>query len=142
METHILHRRGYRLTPQRYLILRVLEQAQEHLSAAQILQRVHQENPYLTLPTVYRTLELLKDLGVVLENHFSPEQATYEARQGATHQHLFCRRCQAVLHLKTLPIAPLPEEIEQTQHFHDVVVTVAAVGYCDACWQTMQKGAS
>ncbi len=138
MESSVLQQHGYRLTPQRYLILSVLEQAQEHLSAAQILQRVQEQNPQITLPTVYRTLDLLKELELVLESHLTPEQATYEARQGRAHHHLFCRGCQSVIHMDTSMLGMVHEEIEQQYHFHGVMVSLSAVGYCENCWQTLK----
>lgn len=138
METSILHQHGYRLTPQRYLILRVLEQAQEHLSATQILQHAQEQNPQITLPTIYRTLDLLKELGVVFENHLTPEQATYEVLQGRAHHHLFCQGCQSVIHMDASMLGMMHAEIEQQFHFHGVMVSLSAVGYCESCWRALK----
>ncbi|MBV9616750.1 MAG: transcriptional repressor, partial [Ktedonobacteraceae bacterium] len=65
----LLRKRGYRLTPQRYMILSVIQEANEHLSIEQITERVQMRNPYVSLSTVYRTLELLKKLDLIQENH-------------------------------------------------------------------------
>jgi Fe2+ or Zn2+ uptake regulation protein len=138
MESALLHQHGYRLTPQRYVILRLLEQTQEHLSAAQILQQAQAQNPQITLPTVYRTLDLLKELGLVIENHLTPEQATYEARQGRAHHHLLCQGCQSVIHLDANLLGALHEEIEQHYHYHGVMISLSAVGYCAHCSQALK----
>src|SRR5436190_23427400 len=87
----MLRKRGYRLTPQRYMILSVIQEADGHLSIDQIKERVQQRNPYVSLSTVYRTLELLKELGLVRENYLAGEQPHYEAMEGHAHHHLVCR---------------------------------------------------
>ena len=70
----MLRKRGYRLTPQRFMILSVIQEAEEHLSIDQITERVQERNPYVSLSTIYRTLELLRELGLVRENHLPGEQ--------------------------------------------------------------------
>ena len=94
-----LRKRGYRLTPQRYMILSVIQEAEAHLSIDQIAERVQQRNPTVSLSTIYRTLELLKELGLVRENHLPDEQPHYEAAEGYAHHHLVCRNCRAIIHL-------------------------------------------
>ena len=89
-----LRKRGYRLTPQRHMILSVIQEADGddgHLSIDQIMERVQLRNPYVSLSTVYRTLELLRELGLVRENHLPGEQPHYEAAEGTAHHHLVCR---------------------------------------------------
>ena len=61
-----LHQHGYRLTPQRYVIFQVIQQARSHLTLEQIVEQVHVQNPCVTLSTIYRTLDLLKELEVEL----------------------------------------------------------------------------
>jgi len=78
----LLRKLGYRLTPQRYMILSVIQEASEHLTIDQITERVQQRNPYVSLSTVYRTLELLKKLDLIRENRLSGEQSYYEAADG------------------------------------------------------------
>lgn len=138
MESRVLHEHGYRLTPQRYLILQVLEQAQEHLSAAQILQHAQEHNPQITLPTVYRTLDLLKELGLVLESHLSGDQGMYEALHGRAHHHLFCQRCQSVTHMDPALLGTLPEQVEEQFHFYAVRLSLSVEGYCEPCWQALK----
>src|SRR5437588_4076494 len=89
----MLRKRGYRLTPQRHMILSVIQEADGHLSIDQITQRVQERNPYVSLSTVYRTLELLRELGLVREVHLPGEQPHYEAVEGTAHHHLVCGRC-------------------------------------------------
>lgn len=137
-----LRQRGYRLTPQRHLILSVIQEADEHLSIDQIVERVQARNPYVSLSTVYRTLELLRELGLVRENHLSGEQPRYEAAGGTAHHHLVCRRCRAVIHLDNALLGDLHEKLQEQYHFQNITLDLVAAGYCPACWQIIQQGIS
>src|SRR6266704_6561063 len=94
----LLRKQGYRLTPQRHMILSVIQEAKDHLSIDQIAKQVQQRNPYVSLSTIYRTLELLTRLGLVRESHLPGEQQHYEAAEGQAHHHLVCRRCRMTIH--------------------------------------------
>src|ERR1700694_382839 len=132
-----LRKRGYRLTPQRYMILSVIQEAGEHLSVDQITERVQKRNPYVSLSTIYRTLELLRELGLVRENRLPGEQPHFEAAEGMAHHHLVCRQCRAIIHLDATLLGSLHEQLQQQYHFHDVTLDLMAVGYCQACWQAI-----
>src|SRR5207237_8983419 len=107
----LLRKRGYRLTPQRHMILSVIQEADGHLSIDQITERVQERNPYVSLSTVYRTLELLPELGLVREVHLPGEQPHYEPVEGTAHHHLVCRRCRAVIHLDDTLLSILNEKL-------------------------------
>ena len=138
----MLRKRGYRLTPQRYMILSVIQEAEEHLSIDQITERVQKLNPYVSLSTIYRTLELLKELGLVRENHLSGEQPHYEAAEGKDHHHLVCRNCRAIIHLDNTLLGNLNELLQEQFHFHNVTLDLVAAGYCDSCWKVIQRESS
>ena len=135
----LLRKRGYRLTPQRHMILSVIQEACEHLSIEQITERVQQRNPYVSLSTIYRTLELLRELGLVRENHFLGEQTRYEAITGEAHHHLVCRRCRATIHLDDTLLGNLHEQLQEQYKFHHLTLDLVVAGYCDACWQLIQQ---
>lgn len=137
----LLRKRGYRLTPQRHMILSVIQEAHEHLSIDQIAERVQQRNPYVSLSTIYRTLELLRELGLVRENHFLGEQPRYEAVAGEAHHHLVCRRCRATIHLDEALLGNLHEQLQAQYKYHHLTLDLVAAGYCDACWQLLQQEA-
>jgi Fur family ferric uptake transcriptional regulator len=137
-----LRKRGYRLTPQRHMILSVIQEADGddgHLSIDQIMERVQLRNPYVSLSTVYRTLELLRELGLVRENHLPGEQPHYEAAEGTAHHHLVCRGCRAVIHLDDTLLGNLHESLQNQYHFHGLTLDLVAAGYCDTCWKTLQN---
>lgn len=136
----ILRKRGYRLTPQRHMILSVIQEANEHLSIEQISERVQQRNPYVSLSTIYRTLELLRELGLVRESHLFGEQPHYEAVGSQAHHHLICRRCHVTIHLDDALLGNLHEQLQTQYHFYQMTLDLVAAGYCDTCWQLIQKG--
>ncbi len=133
----MLRKRGYRLTPQRHMILSVIQEADGHLSIDQITQRVQEHNPNVSLSTVYRTLELLRELGLVREVHLPGEQPHYEALEGNANHHLVCRRCRTVIHLDDTLLGDLNEKLQNQYHFHSLTLDLVAAGYCDACWKAL-----
>jgi Fe2+ or Zn2+ uptake regulation protein len=134
-----LRKRGYRLTPQRFMILSVIQEAEEHLSIDQITDRVQKRNPYVSLSTIYRTLELLRELGLVRENHLPGEQPHYEAAEGKAHHHLVCRNCRAIIHLDNSLLGNLNEQLQEQYHFYNLTLDLVASGYCDSCWKSIQR---
>src|SRR6266849_968741 len=135
----LLRKRGYRLTPQRYMILSVIQEAEQHLNIEQILERVQKRNPYVSLSTIYRTLELLRELGLVRENNLPGEQPHYEAAEGQAHHHLVCRHCRAIIHLDESLLGNLNEQLQEQYSYHGLTLDLVAAGYCDNCWQAMQQ---
>ncbi len=130
-----LHHRGYRLTPQRHLVLQLLQESNNHLSIEQLFHQVKQRYPNVSLSTIYRTLDLLKELKFVRETLFPGEQIKYELFSEETHHHLICQRCQATIHLTHPLQEDLLSAIQTEHHFHQVKMDVMSIGYCDSCWQ-------
>ena len=135
----LLRQQGYRLTPQRHMILSVIQEADDHLSIDQIAEHVQQRNPYVSLSTIYRTLELLLKLGLIRENHLPGEQPHYEAAKGHAHHHLTCRNCHATIHLDETLLGDLHERLQDQYHFHNLTLDLVAAGYCSTCWRSMQE---
>jgi Fe2+ or Zn2+ uptake regulation protein len=136
----LLRKRGHRLTPQRFMIMSVIQEATEHLSVEQIAERVQERNPYVSLSTVYRTLELLRELGLVRENRLPGEQPRYEIAEGKAHHHLVCRSCRAITHLDEELLGNLHEKLQKDHHFYGLTLDLVASGYCSTCWSKMQRG--
>lgn len=135
----LLRKRGYRLTPQRHMILSVIQEANKHLSVEQITERVQQYNPHVSLSTVYRTLELLKTLDLIRESHLPGEPPYYETAEGYAHHHLVCRRCHTTIHLDETLLGDLHEKLQAKYHFHNLTLDLMAVGYCSQCWQSIHQ---
>ncbi len=88
-----LRSRGLRLTPQRLLILELLERSSGHIAPEDIYQQVLQRYPMINRSTVYRTLDVLEDLGLVRHGHVEEGVARYHLAGESHHLHLICHRC-------------------------------------------------
>jgi Fe2+ or Zn2+ uptake regulation protein len=91
----LLRARGQRVTPQRLVIHRVLRERDQHVTADEVLAAVDDVLPGVSLPTIYATLELFEEVGVVRRVASGGGAAVYDTRVGE-HHHLVCRRCGGV----------------------------------------------
>jgi Fe2+ or Zn2+ uptake regulation protein len=134
-----LRQRGYRMTPQRHMLLWVLQEAEGHLRIEQVVGRLRQVYPAMPLSTISRTFELLRDVGLVRENYLPGEGHTFEAVGETTHQHLLCRNCKTVLHphMDDDALSKYREQVEQHQHSSHVVFDMLVRGYCGQCWRVI-----
>ena len=88
---------GYRLTPQRVALLRILATEDSHPSASQLYDRLKSQFPTTSPATVYKTLNLLKDVDEVLELGFSDDDNRYDGTKPYPHPHLVCIRCRKIV---------------------------------------------
>jgi Fur family ferric uptake transcriptional regulator len=129
-----LRRGGHRLTAQRYLVLRVLEQAGHHLSAEEICQQIQRVYPTMSLSTVYRTMDLLVRLGLVREARLGGERRVYElAGTAGEHCHLICRECGAIGHPTPVDLQPLREQLAAQTGYAEVALDLLVTGLCPRC---------
>ncbi|HEX7739581.1 MAG TPA: Fur family transcriptional regulator [Marmoricola sp.] len=91
-----LRESGHRLTPQRELVLRAVETL-GHATPDEVYAEVRKHSESINLSTIYRTLELLDDIGLIHHAHLSDRAPTYHSAGGHEHVHLVCRRCHAVI---------------------------------------------
>ena len=99
---------GYRLTPQRELILAAVDRL-GHATPDEVLAEVHQHSSAINASTVYRTLEVLEDLGLVHHAHLSDRAPTYHSATDHEHFHLVCRNCQRVVSVGPDVLQPLAD---------------------------------
>ncbi|MBV9342584.1 MAG: transcriptional repressor [Acidobacteria bacterium] len=128
--------RGVRLTHQRRTILGVVENASQHLDAAQILRQARRLDPGIDRVTVYRTLKLLKRYGLIDEldlMHMQGEKHYYERRPQRDHIHMACLRCGNIFEFESDLFDRLKREIERDCRFHIVVSRLEVGGYCTQC---------
>ena len=124
---------GYRLTPQRMMILDIIYGSQGHVSAEEIHQRVREQYPFVDISTVYRTLNLLKKLRLISETDLGGGSARYERLERGRHHHLVCRRCAASFALEHSLLAPLEERLQQKYGFAADLDHFAIFGLCAKC---------
>src|SRR5436190_12773303 len=127
---------GLRLTKQRRLIFSILESAQTHLNAKQILELAQQNEPSIDQVTIYRNLALLKRLGLVDELdllHLQGDQHYYEARQTRAHSHVACLRCGKVFEFYTPAMKQINRELQKECGFAVSFSRIEIGGYCADC---------
>ena len=124
---------GLRITSQRALILEIIRQGEGHLDADEVYRRAREQRPRLSLSTVYRTLQALKNLGLVEEVHFDEAHHHYEMKPLTEHHHLVCLSCGRVVEFK-YPLARLVRRnVREAKDFQITGSEVRMTGYCPAC---------
>ena len=126
-----LRRVGQRVTPQRLVILSALRPG-EHLSADEVFARVEPLLPGVNRSTVYRTLELFRDLGLVSMTDLGSGARQFELLDDL-HHHLICHRCGAILELDDALVDPLRDGIRARYGFAPAIDHLAIFGFCAAC---------
>lgn len=127
-----LRAQGYRLTPQRLLILDAIKDA-GHLTAEEILRHVQEAYPTINAATVYRTLQWLKDAGLVAETDLGDECRVYEFIAGHPHHHLTCLECGARIELPDDLLDELRARVAAQYDFILRAEHVGLFGYCAGC---------
>lgn len=130
-----LHKSGRRMTPQRALILQVLEESEFHMDADDIWDRARQLDENINLATVYRTLIVLKEMGMVDLRYFARDhkREVYEPTSKPEHYHFTCTKCGKITEFSTNRIAQMRSHL---QNEVGVVLTHTCVcleGYCHRC---------
>jgi Fe2+ or Zn2+ uptake regulation protein len=124
---------GRRLTSQRRLVLDVVKRSDEHLEADAIHDRAKRRAPGLSLATVYRTLALLKEMGLVEEHRLGEGHSHYEAVQEEPHYHFTCRRCGKVIEFDTPLVAEIRRELCDREGVQVTQSHLYFIGYCTDC---------
>jgi Fur family ferric uptake transcriptional regulator len=128
--------RGVRLTRQRKILLDLLDKTGLHLDAERLYQLAKEKDPKLNRVTVYRTLKLLKEGGLVDEldlMHQKGEQHYYETRRKQEHAHIICLGCGKVEEFFGEPLQRLRKQIETHFGFQIVLARTEVGGYCSHC---------
>lgn len=134
--------RGIRLTAQRRALIETIQEATTHLDAASLLNLARERDPNIDRATVYRTIELLKRLGMIDEldlMHLSGEKHYYEVKTRKDHLHLACFECGEIVEFTSPTFERLKQEISATNDFEIQVIRLEVGGLCRAC-TAKQKG--
>jgi Fur family ferric uptake transcriptional regulator len=127
-----LKKRGHRMTPQRRAIVTELMSSRGHIAPQVVAQRVRRRVPGVNASTVYRTLDLLEELGVVTHAHLE-SGAEYHRAFEHDHVHLTCARCGTTESLSEEETRPLKDVIVRHQGFLPDFTHFAISGLCARC---------
>jgi Fur family ferric uptake transcriptional regulator len=128
-----LRSRGYKLTQQRVAVLKVVYEAGEHLTPAQVYGRAGEMCSSLGLTTVYRTLELLLELGFVSRVHLDEGCHAYALVRERGGHHLVCQACHRVVDFPCRGLTELIEEATEGTGFRVESHFLELVGLCSDC---------
>jgi Fur family peroxide stress response transcriptional regulator len=125
--------KGRPVTSQRKLLLDIIKKAGGHISAKELYRRASGKNESISLATVYRTLNLFKELGLIEERRLGQVYCHYEVKGSADHQHLVCRSCGKVTEVDSPLFRKLVKEFKHEHGFSLTKVELYMEGYCPQC---------
>lgn len=128
-----LGEKGLKSTRQRDLILRTFLETKDHINVESLYQKVKVVNAHIGYATVYRTMKLLKEGGLVSERHFDQGHALYEPLHAEHHDHLICLKCHAIYEFSDDQIERLQDRIAKKFKFKLVHHKHELYGICRNC---------
>ncbi len=128
-----LRERGFRLTPQRMMVLEAIESSDDHISAEEIHAKARAQYPYMNISTVYRTLDLWKELGMVAETDLGGGSLVYHPEGKAQHHHLVCRKCGKVTDIDVSVFRQLRDDLRNKYGFDADLEHIGIFGTCTRC---------
>ncbi len=131
-----LRQHGYKLTPQRRAVIQVITSAQDHLTPATIYEKIRQVYPGIGLVTIYRTLEMLTELGLICELHAGGNCRSYTISTPQHHHHLICSNCGIVIDFTGHYLNELEQSLSKESGFRIDGHLLEFVGLCRDCQET------
>lgn len=128
-----LRQRGLRWTPQRRRVIEVLAASSGHVTGAEIVERCRQLDPDTVPSTVYRTLDVLEELGLVRHGHGADGQEEYHVQPTTEHGHLYCAGCGRQWELADAEVAGFVSQVERARGFRLDLSHLTLVGRCPDC---------
>ena len=134
-----LRDKGYRLTPQRLAMLKIIAESQRHPTAEQIYEQMKADFPTTSLATIYKTLTLLKGLGEVLELNFATVACHYDGNKPYPHPHVICTKCGQILDPKSAAVAEISQEMARQTGYQITHHQLNFFGLCPSCQKEGQS---
>ncbi len=128
-----LRARGLRWTPQRRTLVEVLSKTQGHVTGVQLVERCRAIDPETTPSTVYRTLDVLEDLGLIRHGHGADGREEFHVLPAAEHGHIYCHSCGGTWEIGHDQAASLLETLASEHRFTADLSHVTIAGRCAAC---------
>ncbi len=131
----LLRARGKRITAQRSLLLRLVQESTSHLDADELYRRAKKHDPRINLTTVYRTLNLLKEFDLIEHRFLSHEHRseTFETKPSVEHYHFTCVRCKNVIEFESPLVGQLRSQVKNKFGVEFTHACLCFEGYCAKC---------
>jgi Fur family ferric uptake transcriptional regulator len=128
-----LHERGLRWTPQRRTLIEVLSRSDGHVTGSELVERCRALDPETTPSTVYRTLDVLEELGLVRHGHGADGREEFHVLPAVEHGHLHCAACGATWEIEADEAASLVGSLKVSRGFAVDLSHITIVGTCAEC---------
>jgi Fur family peroxide stress response transcriptional regulator len=132
-----LRNKGYKATPQRIAICRIVLNSRAHPSAQQVYDEVKKIYPTVSLATVYKTLEVLRDLDLVQQINFTNGQARFDSYM-RPHINLICVKCGAITDVYEVTVEEITRKVAEATKFKPTGQRMDVYGICQECSTTQQ----
>lgn len=134
--------KGYKLTRQRRITIEVLQtKGNEHFSVDELYQEVKRKNPEVGKSTIYRTVQICEEMGIVTRRNFDDGFSRFELcelDEKHWHHHLICMKCGKVIEMQDDYLEALEKEIEEKKDFIIINHELKVYGYCSDCYKNMK----
>lgn len=128
----LLRERGYRLTPQRIELIRLIAASEGHPSSAELYEKIKDRFPTMSLATVYKTLSMLKEMNQVLEIDLR-DDSHYDGNRPYPHPHIICMRCNKIID-GNLDVQPADiRKLEEESGYRIIRSQLTFYGLCPEC---------
>ena len=128
-----LKEHGYKLTPQRLALAKVLSASKGHPNVETIFERLKDSFPTMSLATVYRNVMLFKSFGEVLELGFPDGSNRYDGKKPYPHPHVICIKCKKIVDPDLDSLSEMKREVELETHFKILNHRLDFFGICSHC---------
>ena len=128
-----LREHGYKLTPQRRVVIQTIISSQDHLTPTAMYKKLHREHPTIGLVTIYRTLEILTKLKLICELHAGGSCRSYAISSPGHHHHIICSNCGTVVNFTGYDLSRLEQRLCQETGFEVAGHLLEFIGLCQAC---------
>jgi Fur family ferric uptake transcriptional regulator len=128
-----LRQRGYRITPQREMIVDIIAHSERHISAEKIFEELQAHTHATNIATVYRTLDMLWEEGFTRRSDLGKGWVVYAPFEHGPHVHLVCRHCNRVIEAGPQVLETLDEGLRANYDFAADLQHISIFGLCADC---------
>jgi Fur family ferric uptake transcriptional regulator len=128
-----LRQKGYRITPQREMIIQTIAHSSSHMTAEEIFAEVQTRTQAINLATIYRTLDMLSDEGLVTGINLGEGRIVYATVNHGPHIHLVCRGCGHIMDADPQLLASVEEQLASEHNFKPDLNHISIFGLCSNC---------
>jgi Fur family ferric uptake transcriptional regulator len=128
-----LRQKGYRITPQREIIIQAIAHSSSHMTAEDIFAEVQTRTQALNLATVYRTLDMLVEEGLVTGTDLGEGKSIFATVNHGPHIHLVCRGCGQIIDANPILLDPIKDHLQGEHNFKPDLNHISIFGLCSLC---------